>query len=239
MMPIRAALGALVLAATSVVMVSTAASAQTTNCVVEYDTFSVSATQFDAAISIGSLGQDINGWTLQYSYTGNQSNPSVTRGGTWSQSGRNVTVTSAGDIAPWQTARASAFFTFSGPNIAPTSFTLNGAPCGVAVGCTEVGSFGSMVTPAQGQVFAAGSAITLSAKAFGGCPIRAVTFFATNTATNTTTTIGTVVVTGSTPLPYTLTWQNVSPGTYQVRAEGYDPPGGTAFAPSVSITVSP
>jgi hypothetical protein len=240
MISIRAAFGAAVLAAASVMATTgTPASAQSASCVVEYDAYSVSATQFYAAISVGSLGLDISGWTLRYSYAGNQSHPSATQGGTWSQSGQNVTVTSTGDIAPWHTARAAALFTFSGANSAPAAFTVNGAPCGIAFGCAEVGSFGSMVAPVQGEVFARGSAITVSANAYGGCPVRAVTFFATNTTTNTVITIGTVVVTGSTRLPYTLSWENAPPGSYLLHAEGYAPPGGTAYTPSVSITVTP
>jgi Cellulose binding domain/Bacterial Ig domain len=234
----RAALGLALLAA-PVLVGGTPASAQATSCVVEYDSFYVSATQFYAQVSIGNLGPDISEWTLRYTYPGNQSSPSATRGGTWSQSGQNVTVTGDSDIPPWQTARASALFSYSGTNSAPTAFTVNGTPCGVAFGCTEVGAFGTMTAPAQGQVFSHGSAITLSANLYAGCPVRAVTFFATNTSTNAVTTIGTLVVTGGTPRPYTVTWQDAPPGSYRVWADGYAPPGNTAVAPSVGITVTP
>ncbi|MFL6052438.1 MAG: cellulose binding domain-containing protein [Actinoallomurus sp.] len=47
---------------------------------------------FTANITITNLGPALNGWTLKYSYTGNQK---LTQGwsGNWTQSGQDVTVT--------------------------------------------------------------------------------------------------------------------------------------------------
>ena len=65
-------------------------------------------------------GPAISGWTLRYSYSGNQSNP-WGWGGTWSESGENVTVTNAsynGNIAPG----ASAANIYSGCPITSVTF---------------------------------------------------------------------------------------------------------------------
>jgi hypothetical protein len=49
---------------------------------------------FTDSITLHNLGDRLDGWTLTYSYAGNQT---LTQGwsGTWSQSGKNVTVKSA------------------------------------------------------------------------------------------------------------------------------------------------
>jgi endo-1,4-beta-xylanase len=87
---------------------------------------------FTANISITNRGPAINGWTLKYSYAGNQH---LTQGwsGTWSQSGPDVTVTNAtwnGALATGASTSVGANFTYSGANGAPGAFTLDGVACG-------------------------------------------------------------------------------------------------------------
>ncbi|TDC04556.1 cellulose 1,4-beta-cellobiosidase, partial [Streptomyces sp. 8K308] len=74
----------------------------------------------------------INGWTLAYSYSGNQR---LQQGwnGRWSQSGQTVTVTNESynaTIPAGGSTSTGANFTYSGTNTAPTTFTLNGTVCG-------------------------------------------------------------------------------------------------------------
>ncbi|GAB2870060.1 cellulase family glycosylhydrolase [Actinoallomurus bryophytorum] len=86
---------------------------------------------FTASITLHNLGDRLEGWTLTYAYTGNQT---LTQGwsGTWSQSGRTVTVTGAGwngTLATGATAQIGANFAYSGTNTDPASFTVNGVSC--------------------------------------------------------------------------------------------------------------
>ncbi|UCM90303.1 glycoside hydrolase family 6 protein [Streptomyces marincola] len=88
---------------------------------------------FTANLSITNTGSTAtNGWTLTYSYTGNQR---LSQGwnGQWSQSGQTVSVRDTGwngAIAPNATVSTGANFTYSGTNAAPTSFAVNGVTCG-------------------------------------------------------------------------------------------------------------
>ncbi len=109
-----------------------AAHAQSASCAVAYTVSSSWGTGFTAAITVTNTGPGISGWTLQYSYAGNQT---LTQGwsGTWSQSGQTVTVTNAswnGSLATGGSAQIGANFSYSGSNTAPASFTLNGTTCG-------------------------------------------------------------------------------------------------------------
>ncbi|GAA3464415.1 cellulase family glycosylhydrolase [Saccharothrix longispora] len=87
---------------------------------------------FGADVTIANLGASaVNGWTLTYSYTGDQT---LQHGwsGAWSQSGRKVTVTNTswnGTIPAKGSVRAGANFSYSGGNAKPTDFAVNGAPC--------------------------------------------------------------------------------------------------------------
>jgi cellulase/cellobiase CelA1 len=76
-------------------------------------------------------GTAINGWTLAFSYAGNQT---VTQGwsATWSQSGKNVTATALSwnaSLAPGGSTNIGFNGSYSGPNLAPTAFTLHGVAC--------------------------------------------------------------------------------------------------------------
>jgi hypothetical protein len=115
-----------------VALAQPAAHALSASCAVTYTVSSNWGTGFTAAITITNAGPGITGWTLQYSYAGNQT---LTQGwsGTWSQSGQAVTVTNAswnGSLATGGSAQVGANFSYSGSNAAPAGFTLNGVTCG-------------------------------------------------------------------------------------------------------------
>ncbi|WP_049578655.1 glycoside hydrolase family 6 protein [Streptomyces sp. SBT349] len=88
---------------------------------------------FTANLTITNTGSTAtSGWTLAYAYAGNQS---LAQGwnGSWSQSGRNVTVRDTGwngTIAPGASVSTGGNFTYSGTNAAPTAFSVNGIACG-------------------------------------------------------------------------------------------------------------
>ncbi|AEW99855.1 cellulase family glycosylhydrolase [Streptantibioticus cattleyicolor] len=88
---------------------------------------------FTAGVTITDTGTTaISGWTLTYAYSGDQTLQNGWNG-TWSQSGKNITVTNpawAPTIAAGGNYATSANFSYSGPNTAPTAFAVNGTPCG-------------------------------------------------------------------------------------------------------------
>jgi hypothetical protein len=86
---------------------------------------------FTANVRITAGTQAVNGWTLTWTYTGDQR---VTNGwnATVSQAGQTVTATNLswnGSLAPGGSTEFGVQGTWSSANPAPTAFTLNGAPC--------------------------------------------------------------------------------------------------------------
>jgi hypothetical protein len=87
---------------------------------------------FSANLTLTNLGAaPLSGWQITYAYAGNQQ---LQQGwnGTWTQSGKTVTVSSAtwnGTVAPNASVGTGANFGYSGANTAPTSFSVNGSPC--------------------------------------------------------------------------------------------------------------
>ncbi len=82
-----------VLAAGLTTMVANPAAAAVLQCSVDYSTNDWGS-GFTANVKISNKGADaINGWNLTYAYTGNQTLSGTGWNGTWSQSGKNVTVT--------------------------------------------------------------------------------------------------------------------------------------------------
>ncbi len=87
---------------------------------------------FTAAITIKNTGTGtINGWSLAFGYTGNQT---MTQGwsATWAQSGKNLTAQSLswnGTLAPGASTPIGFQASYSGSNARPASFTLNGVVC--------------------------------------------------------------------------------------------------------------
>ncbi len=122
-----------------------------TGCSVAYSIQSQWSSGFVVSVTITNLGSPITGWTLGYSYSGNQQ---VTNGwnGTWSQSGQNVTVTNAsynGSVATNGTVNFGAQFSYSGTNTNPTAFTVNGTQC---TGQVSTGGGSVVVSPATSSV---------------------------------------------------------------------------------------
>ena len=124
------------LAASAAVAAVSSASTASAACQVQYTVQSQWSNGFSLAVAITNQGSPIKSWTLGYSYAGKQQ---LTEGwdGTWTQSGENVTVTSAswnGSLGTGGSTSAGANFSYSGTNAAPTAFTLNGTTCGTSTG---------------------------------------------------------------------------------------------------------
>jgi endoglucanase len=103
------------------------------SCAVSYTVTNDWGTGFTAAVTITDTGSAaLDDWTLGYAYAGNQTLQSGWNG-TWSQSGQQVTVTApdwSSGIAAGAAYTTDANFGYSGANAAPSSFTVNGVPCG-------------------------------------------------------------------------------------------------------------
>ncbi|MEU5986016.1 glycoside hydrolase family 48 protein [Streptomyces sp. NPDC047434] len=169
----------------------------------------------------------LDGWTLGYAYTGDQK---LTNGwnGTWTQSGKTVSVTHAGwnrTVAPGAAVTAGAQFTYSGTNTAPTSFAVNGTPCTGA----HQPPVAVLTSPAPGAVYTAGDSVPLAATAAAadGAVVEKVEFY------SDTTLLGT-----DTSAPFTLGAAGLGAGAHSLYAKAYDSLGASGESAPVGITVA-
>ncbi|WP_406375116.1 cellulose binding domain-containing protein [Streptomyces sp. NBC_00647] len=222
-----AVVAALALPLTTLATGTTPAHAATVQCSVDYKTNDWGS-GFTADLTITNRGTDaINGWTLTYDYTGNQT---LTNGwnGTWSQSGKTVTAKNAawnGTIAAGAAVTAGAQFTYSSSNTAPTSYAVNGTTCAGA----HQPPITVLTSPAAGAVYTQGDAVPLAATAAAadGATIGKVEFY------DDTTLLGT-----DTSSPYTLSASGLAVGSHSLLAKAYDSLGASADSTPVGITVA-
>ncbi|MFE1287871.1 glycoside hydrolase family 48 protein [Streptomyces sp. NPDC058751] len=206
---------------------TTPAHAAALQCSVDYKTNDWGS-GFTADLTITNRGTDaINGWTLSYAYTGNQT---LTNGwnGTWSQSGKAVTVKNAswnGTIGAGTAVTTGAQFTYSGTNTAPASYAVNGTTCTGA----HQPPITVLTSPAAGAVYTQGDAVPMAATAAAadGATISKVEFY------DDTTLLGT-----DTSSPYTLAASGLAVGAHSVVAKAYDSLGASAASTPVGITVA-
>ncbi|MFD3688536.1 cellulose binding domain-containing protein, partial [Nocardiopsis sp. NPDC058631] len=124
-----AAVSALLLGTTLAVLPTTPASAAP-GCEVDYQVNDWGS-GFTASVEITNLGTALNGWTLDWSFPGNQQVSNLWNG-SHTQSGQDVSVTNAGHNASVATNGTVSFgfnASYSGSNAAPSEFTLNGVLC--------------------------------------------------------------------------------------------------------------
>ncbi|GAA2303259.1 cellulose binding domain-containing protein [Streptomyces kunmingensis] len=205
----------------------TTAQAAAVECSVDYKTNDWGS-GFTADLTITNRGTAaIDGWTLTYSYGGNQK---LSNGwnATWSQSGRTVTAKSLSynaKIAAGAATSAGAQFTYSGSNSAPTDFAVNGTTCAGA----HQPPITVLTSPKAGAVYSAGDAVPLAATAAAadGASIGKVEFY------DDTTLLGT-----DTTAPYALSADGLAAGTHSLYAKAYDSQGASGESTPVGITVA-
>jgi hypothetical protein len=141
----------------------------------------------------------LNGWTLAWTFSGTQVISNLWNG-TFTQSGKAVTVTNASYNAAIGANGGTTTFGFNlnytGTNQAPTSFTLNGTACGGSGSATNtpsstatrIGSATNTATNTATRVSTATNTPTLTPTHVGS---------ATNTPTNTATFVPPTVVTAT------------------------------------------
>jgi cellulose 1,4-beta-cellobiosidase len=138
-----AAVGALLVGAGVIAFAGTQANANpvpaaaaATGCSVAYTVTNQWDVGFGVDIKVTNLGSPVTSWALTYGYAGNQTVQSGWNG-TWTQSGKNVSVASLsynGAVATGGVVDVGANFSYSGTNTAPTSFSLNGVVCNGGTG---------------------------------------------------------------------------------------------------------
>jgi cellulase/cellobiase CelA1 len=100
-------------------------------CQVTYTIASQWPGGFNADVTITSTGPAIDGWTLGFSFPGDQRIANAWNT-TLTQDGRQVSAANAnwnGHIPAGGSASFGFTASFSGTNAAPTAFTVNGHPC--------------------------------------------------------------------------------------------------------------
>ncbi|MFJ9081993.1 glycoside hydrolase family 48 protein [Streptomyces sp. NPDC102384] len=221
------AMAALALPMATLAALPTTAEAEGVECSVDYRTNDWGA-GFTADLTITNRGSAaIDGWTLTYAYTGDQK---LSNGwnGTWSQSGKNITVKDAGyngRIAAGAATSTGAQFSYSGSNSAPTNFAVNGTAC---VGAHQP-PITVLTSPKAGAVYTAGDAIPLAATAAAadGAGVEKVEFYDDTTLIDTDTTA-----------PYALETDDLKAGSHSLYAKATDSKGATGESTPVGITVA-
>ncbi|GIH23975.1 hypothetical protein Aph01nite_22850 [Acrocarpospora phusangensis] len=193
-------------------------------CSVTYTPVWDSGGGFGANITITNLGDPVSPWTLRYTWPGTQQ---VTHGwgGTWTQSGQNVTVTApsyAPGLATGGTATVGFYGTYTGVNTQPAAYTLNNVPCTGSVPRSV-----TLTAPAHGQNFAAPATIGLAATTTPAGWAARVDFYS-----------GATLLGSDTTAPYTFTWSAVPAGRYTLSARALDSSGVAYLSNSATVTVT-
>ncbi|CAM5342647.1 hypothetical protein SVIOM342S_08902 [Streptomyces violaceorubidus] len=225
-----AALAALALPLTMLGTGSTPAQAAALQCSVDYKTNDWGA-GFTAELTLTNHGTDaIDGWTLTYSYAGNQK---LTNGwnGTWSQSGQTVTVKNASYNARIAAGRPRYFRPAGSSRTAaatprrPAS-AVDGTSC---TGAHQPPITAVLTSPEAGAVYSQGEAVPLAATAAAadGATISKVEFY------DDATLLGT-----DTSSPYTYSASGLTVGSHSLVAKAYDSMGASADSTPVGVTVA-
>ena len=222
-----AAAAALALPLTMLSSGSTPAQAAAVQCSVDYKANDWGS-GFTADLTLTNRGTDaIDGWTLTYDYAGNQK---LVNGwnGSWSQSGKTVTVKNAGynaRIAAGGAVTTGAQFSYSGSNAAPTSFAINGTTCTGA----HQPPITVLTSPEAGAVYTQGETVPLAATAAAAddATITKVEFY------DDTELLGT-----DSSAPFTLSVAGLAVGSHSLVAKAYDSMGASATSTPVGITVA-
>jgi hypothetical protein len=108
----------------------------TSSCAVQFADVNDWVSGYVGSINITNTGTAaINGWTLTFTWPESWQSLSSGWSGNWAQSGSTVTVTSTTDnatLAVGATTNTGFVASYSGPDVPPLAFTLNGTVCGTS-----------------------------------------------------------------------------------------------------------
>ncbi|MFE7414908.1 glycoside hydrolase family 48 protein [Streptomyces laurentii] len=205
-----------------------ATAAAAVQCSVDYKATNDWGSGFTADVTLTNRSTTpLDGWTLSYAYAGDQR---LSNGwnGTWSQSGKTVTVKNADwnrTVAAGAAVTAGAQFAYTGTNAAPTSFSVNGTPCAGA----HQPPVTVLTSPAAGAVYTVGDRVPLAATAAAadGATVSKVDFYSDTTLLGTDTTA-----------PFTYDATSLPAGAHSLYAKASDSLGATGESAPVGITVA-
>ncbi|MGP3982386.1 glycoside hydrolase family 48 protein [Streptomyces sp. KR80] len=205
---------------------TTTAAAAAAECSVDYTT-SDWGSGFTAELTITNRGTTaIDGWTVAYAYPGDQK---LSNGwnGTWSQSGKDITVKNAEwnrTVPAGGAVSTGAQFTYSGTNTAPASFAVNGTTCTGA----HQPPVTVLTSPAPGAVVTDGDLVPMAATAAAadGADITKIEFYSDTELLGTDTTS-----------PYTFDAKGLAAGDHSLYAKAYDSRGASSESAPVGVRV--
>ncbi|GAB2959967.1 hypothetical protein GCM10027203_76190 [Nonomuraea fastidiosa] len=163
---------------------------------------------FTANITLKNTGDPLSSWSLAFDFptTGQQYTPSGW-GANWSQSGTRVTATNMpynGDLATGASVSIGFNGTWTGSNPEPTSFTVNGTPCGD----TQTPAEPSVILSASSVAVEEGGTASITAR-LSEEPSSAITLTTARTSGDTDLTVETGATLSFTPsnwdTPQTIT----------------------------------
>ncbi|MBO9555983.1 cellulase family glycosylhydrolase [Cellulomonas sp.] len=128
---VAALLSAALLVTTGVGAIAATSAQAAAGCKVEYTVTNQWNDGFGANVVLTNLGDDVNGWTVGWTFPSGQKVTNLWNG-TVTQSGSTVSVKDAGWNASVRKGGTASFGfngTWSGANAVPTQFTLNGTAC--------------------------------------------------------------------------------------------------------------
>src|SRR5262245_497984 len=200
-------------------------------CEVTYTKAWDNGSGFGANLALRNLGDPLNGWALTFAFPGNQR---VTEGWPvlWTQPAGSNQVTAQSN-APWNAVIATgATFqlgfngNYSGANVNPTAFSVNGVACAGPPPPNAPPTV-AITSPANGATFNAPANVTVNATASdSNGTVTVVDFFRNG-----------MLVGSDTTAPYSFTNTALPAGNYTLQARATDNGGATATA-QVSIVVN-
>ncbi|MFC0541666.1 cellulose binding domain-containing protein [Kutzneria chonburiensis] len=99
-------------------------------CSVRYADANDWASGFVGSVDITNTGSaPLDGWTLAFTWPTPYQQVSSGWNGTWTQQGTTVVVTGTGQLAPNAKVNTGFVAGYTGPNVTPIAFTLNGTVC--------------------------------------------------------------------------------------------------------------
>jgi cellulose 1,4-beta-cellobiosidase len=218
--------GASVLVAAGLATIPATAANAAVACQVTYQKAWDNGSGFGANITINNTGDPLNGWSLTFTWPGNQNNIQGWSAN-WSQVGQNVTATSLDWNANVPTGGMVGIgfnASYSGANTDPSNFAINGTACNG--GGTNQAPTVSLTSPASGQTFAAGASVPLAANASDpDGTINRVEFRVDGNLVGT-----------DTSSPYTASATGLASGTHTAQATAFD--NGSPALSTNSTTVS-
>jgi hypothetical protein len=202
-----------------------------TGCTVVYSVRSQWPTGFTGDLVVKNLGDALTSWNVSWTFAGNQQ-LQQSWNGDFTQTGQAVTIRNAswnGSLPSNGTVNPGFNAGYSGTNVNPTSFSLNGVACTGPNASPSV----SITAPAANTRYTAPASIPITATASdpdAGDSIAKVEFYHDGLLLGTDTTA-----------PYAYTWTGVpsQSAAYSLQAKAYDSKGAVTTSTAVPVFVDP